>query len=373
METIMGIPMMYGIIGLAAFSAAYAIYGGLKAVAWTDVVQVFFLVGGGLVTTWLALAALGDGSGVIAGFTRLIGEFPEKFDMILDRSNPSYMELPGLSVLIGGMWIANISYWGCNQYIIQRALAAKSLPEAQNGLLFAAFLKLLMPLIVVIPGIVAFALSADIARPDQAYPWLLSNFVPVGLKGLTFAALIAAIASSLSSMTNSTSTIFTLDIYKNYINPAADDKQLVFVGRSVAFLALLVAVLVAPLLENFDQAFQFIQEFTGFISPGIVAIFLFGLFWKRASADGALWAAILTIPLSFLFKWLTPGIPFMNRMGIVFLIVSVVLVIISLRANKGDDTKSIAVPRSLFVTNTVFNVGSIVVSAILVVLYLLFW
>jgi len=373
METIMGIPMMYGIIGLAAFSAAYAIYGGLKAVAWTDVVQVFFLVGGGLVTTWLALAALGDGSGVMAGFTRLVGEFPEKFDMILDRSNPSYMELPGLSVLIGGMWIANISYWGCNQYIIQRALAAKSLPEAQNGLLFAAFLKLLMPLIVVIPGIVAYALSADIARPDQAYPWLLSNFVPIGLKGLTFAALIAAIASSLSSMTNSTSTIFTLDIYKNYINPAADDKQLVFVGRSVAFLALLVAVLVAPLLENFDQAFQFIQEFTGFISPGIVAIFLFGLFWKRASADGALWAAILTIPLSFLFKWLTPGIPFMNRMGIVFIIVSVVLIFISLRANKGDDSKAIAVPRSLFVTNTVFNVGSIVVSAILVVLYLLFW
>ncbi|MEX0772754.1 MAG: sodium/sugar symporter [Balneolales bacterium] len=395
LQTIIGIELIYGIIGLATFSAIYTVYGGLKAVAWTDVVQVIFLIGGGLLTTYMALNAFGDGAGAIAGFSGLVQEAPEKFNMILDKTSPHYQELPGLGVLIGGLWVANISYWGFNQYIIQRALAAKSIGEAQRGLMFAGFLKILMPLIVVVPGIAAYGLGADILRPDEAYPWLLDNFVVSGVRGLAFAALIAAIASSLSSMTNSTSTIFTLDIYKTYFNRDASEKTLVRTGQIVSFLAIFLAVLVAPLLSTLDQAFQFIQEFTGFISPGVVAIFLLGLFWKKATANAALWAAILTIPLSFGFKWLIPALPFLDRMGIVFLILCAVMVIISLIESRqaeqisidgpenGDvaqlvgktkaNPKAVYYEKSWFHTDTSFNIGSIGICAILAILYILFW
>jgi solute:Na+ symporter, SSS family len=385
LQTIMGVDLMYGIIGLAVFSAAYTIYGGLKAVAWTDVVQVVFLIGGGLLTTYLALSEVGEGQGAIAGFGNLLDRAPEKFIMIFDKSHPAYAFLPGISVLIGGMWIANLSYWGFNQYIIQRALAAKSLAEAQRGLAFAAFLKVLMPLIVVVPGIVAFVLQADIQRSDEAYPWLLNNFVFTGAKGLAFAALIAAVVSSLSSMTNSTSTIFTIDIFRSFIRPDASERKLVLVGRIVSAIALFIAVLVAPQLAALDQAFQFIQEFTGFISPGIVAIFALGLFWRKATANGALWAAILSIPLSFVLKFMSEGwdaigfapvmnLPFLDRMGIVFLILCVVMVVISLAETKGQDSpKSIKVEKGLFFTDPVFNMSAIAVSAIVAVLYILFW
>ena len=340
LNTIMGIKMMYGIILLAVFAATFSIFGGLKAVVWTDVIQVVVLILGGLLASIMVLNAV-DGGGVWNGFTTLIERAPEKFDMILDRSNSEFKNLPGISVLIGGMWIANLYYWGTNQYIIQRSLAAKSLKEAQKGTVFAAFLKILLPLIVVIPGIAAFVLVADIAKPDEAYPWVLDNYVSTGFKGLAFAALIAAIGSSLSSMVNSTSTIFTLDIYKPMMNQGRKDieKHLVFVGKVGAGLALIIGLLVAPLLGNIDQAFQYIQEYTGFISPGVVVIFLFGLFWKRSSANAAFIVVLLSIPLSVIFKfgpeiigWLsapfkltykvaqvfgTPGIPFMNRMGFV--------------------------------------------------------
>lgn len=372
METILDIDLMTGIIGLAVFSAIYTIYGGLKAVAWTDVVQVTFLIGGGLVTTYFALDAYGN-DGAVAGFAGLVQDLPGKFEMILDQSHEYYDDLPGLSVILGGLWVANISYWGFNQYIIQRALAAKDLAEAQRGIMFAGYLKLLMPLIVVIPGIAAFGLGAELVQADEAYPWLLSNFVATGLRGLTFAALIAAIASSLSSMTNSTSTIFTLDIYKTHFGNNPSEEKLVLVGRIVSFIAIGLAVLVAPLLNNFEQAFQFIQEFTGFISPGVVAIFLLGLYWKKATANGALWAAILTIPLSFGFKWLTPGLPFLDRMGIVFLILCGVIVLISYLEGFRDDPKSIDYSTSMFYTGTVFNIGSVGICAILALLYLLFW
>ncbi|MEX0686960.1 MAG: sodium/sugar symporter [Balneolales bacterium] len=395
LKTIMGIELIYGIIGLATFSAIYTVYGGLKAVAWTDVVQVIFLVGGGLLTTYLALSALGNGAGPIVGFSELLAAAPEKFNLILDKAHPYYYELPGLSVLLGGMWVANISYWGFNQYIIQRALAAKNIMEAQRGLMFAGYLKILMPLIVVVPGIAAYGLGADILRPDEAYPWLLDNFVMSGLRGLAFAALIAAIASSLSSMTNSTSTIFTLDIYKTFFNQHASEKKLVKVGRISSFIAIFLAVLVAPLLSTLDQAFQFIQEFTGFISPGVVAIFLLGLFWKKATSNGALWAAILTIPLSFGFKWLTPTLPFLDRMGLVFLILCAVIVVISLiegrkaaeeaaeDAEISDEVvvkdgvktnpKAVYYEKSWFHTDASFNIGSIGICAILAVLYIIFW
>ena len=253
------------------FAALYSIYGGLKAVAWTDVVQVVFLVGGGLVTTYFALDYLSDGHGFIAGFKALLQKAPEKFDMILEKGKlmipdgkggqkDAYIDLPGISVLIGGMWVANLYYWGCNQYIIQRALAAKSIKEAQSGLVFAAFLKVLLPLIVVIPGIVAFALHADIAKSDEAYPWLLHNFVPTGVKGLAFAALVAAIVSSLASMMNSVSTIFTMDFYKEYINKDASEHKLVTVGRIAAFVALLIAVFIAPMLSNLDRLFSIFKS-----------------------------------------------------------------------------------------------------------------
>lgn len=373
MNTIFGLDLWWGILTLAAFSAIYTVYGGLKSVAWTDVVQVSFLVVGGLVTTWFALDAYGEGGGAVAGLTGLIRDFPGKFEMIIDRGSEYYSELPGIWVIFGGLWVANISYWGFNQYIIQRALAAKNLQEAQRGMIFAGYLKMLMPLIVVIPGIAAFGLGAEFEQADKAYPWVLGNFVVTGLRGLTFAALIAAIASSLSSMTNSTSTIFTLDIYKTHFNPGASEKNLVLTGRVVSFLAISLAVLVAPLLNNFEQAFQFIQEFTGFVSPGVVAIFLMGFYWKKATSNGALVAAILTIPLSWAFKHWTPGIPFLNRMGIVFLILCGLIVLVSWLEGLEEDDKAIYFRKDLFRTGNVFNMGAIGICGLLAVLYLLFW
>ncbi len=373
MRTILGVPLIWGIIALALFSALYTIYGGLKAVVWTDVVQVMILIIGGLVTTYFALDQVSGGHGAFAGFSDLMAQVPEKFDMILDKSNPNYAELPGLGVLLGGMWMAHFFYWGCNQYIIQRALAAKSIKEAQRGLMFGGYLKILTPLIVVIPGIVAFALSADLAKPDEAYPWLLSTFVPTGLKGLAFAALIAAIVSSLSSMVNSTATIFSMDIYKQLINKEASEERLVFIGRVTSAVALLVAVIIAPSLSSLEQAFQFIQEFTGFISPGIFAIFIFGLFWKKATANSAVWAATLTIPLSLGIKFLIPAMPFLNRMGVVFLILSAVVVAITLLEKKGVSSKAFKIDKDLFHTDTIFNVGSIGIFAILAVLYTIWW
>ncbi|PIS29548.1 MAG: sodium/glucose cotransporter [Candidatus Marinimicrobia bacterium CG08_land_8_20_14_0_20_45_22] len=373
MRAIMGIPLIYGIIGLAIFSALYSIYGGLKAVAWTDVLQVVVLIGGGLVTTFFALSAVGNGQGILAGFGELLSHAPEKFDMILDVSNPNYKELPGLGVLLGGMWMAHFFYWGCNQYITQRGLAAKSIKEAQHGLIFAGYLKILTPLIVVIPGIVAFVLNPNLAKPDEAYPWLLNTFVPAGLKGLAFAALIAAIVSSLSSMVNSTATIFSMDIYKQIIRKNASESDLVLTGRITSVVALVIAVLIAPTLSSLQQAFQFIQEFTGFISPGIFAIFTFGLFWKKATANSALWAAALTIPLSAGIKYFIPSMPFLNRMGIVFLLLSTIVVVITLIEKKGDDSKAIQINRKLFATDAIFNAGAIGIFGILAVLYILFW
>lgn len=291
-ENVMGVPMLAGIIGLAAFAGIYSIYGGLKAVALTDVIQVVFLIGGGLITTYIALDMLGNGEGVISGFTNLCHQAEDKFHLILDKSHPGYMDLPGVSVIIGGLWVANLYYWGCNQYIIQRALAAKSVSEAQNGMLFAGFIKLLIPLLVVIPGIAAFALDAPLEKSDEAYPWLLSNLLPVGVKGIAFAALTAAIVSSLASMMNSISTIFTMDIYRSYLRPKAGQSELVRTGRWASFISLLIAVCIAPLLSGLDQAFHYIQEFTGFVSPGALAIFLAGFFYRRATANGALSAAL---------------------------------------------------------------------------------
>jgi SSS family solute:Na+ symporter len=387
LEVIMGIPMHYGVLGLALFAAAYSLYGGLSAVAWTDVIQVVFLILGGLVTTYLALNNVSEGNGVIAGLKEIYNSAPEKFSMILEPSNPEYKNLPGIGVLVGGMWVANLYYWGFNQYIIQRTLAAKSLKESQKGILLAAALKLIIPLIVVIPGIAAYVMIKDTAgfdtfKADNAYPWLL-KLLPPGMKGLAFAALTAAIVSSLASMLNSTSTIFTMDIYKQYIKPNATDKQTVNTGRLSACIALLISGIMAPLLGGIDQAFQFIQEYTGVVSPGILAVFILGLFWKKTTNKAAIIGALTSIPIAMYFKVAPKGwsssnffidVPFLDQMGYTAILTMVVIVLVSYIQNKGaKDSKGIEISKSTFKTSGIFNIASFAIMLILVALYAFFW
>jgi solute:Na+ symporter, SSS family len=399
LETILDIPMVYGVIGLAFFAAAYSLYGGLAAVAWTDVIQVIFLVLGGLVTTYLALNTVSGGEGFFAGLETIYERTPSSFQMILDESNPEYKNLPGIAVLVGGMWVANLYYWGFNQYIIQRTLAAKSLKESQKGILFAAVLKLFIPLIVVIPGIAAYVITNDpelmaslgelgqnnlpsTAEADKAYPWLL-QLLPTGMKGLAFAALSAAIVSSLASMLNSTSTIFTMDIYRPYFNPEAKDKALVRTGRISALAALLIGVIMAPLLGGIDQAFQFIQEYTGIVSPGILSVFLLGLFYKKATNKSAIIGVILSIPIAMYFKIGAKGwvdnlffvdLPFLHQMGLTAIITMVIIIVSSYIQRKGqDDEKGIDINKSTFKTSKIFNVGAFAIVICLAALYAFFW
>ena len=399
LETIMGIPMVYGVIGLALFAAAYSLYGGLSAVAWTDVIQVIFLVLGGLVTTYLALNTVSNGQGILAGLKTVYETVPEKFVMILDKSNPEYKNLPGLGVLVGGLWVANLYYWGFNQYIIQRTLAAKSLRESQKGIILAAFLKIIIPVIVVVPGIAAYVMVNDagilarlgetglqnlpsLEQADKAYPWLL-QFLPVGLKGIAFAALAAAVVSSLASMLNSTSTIFTMDIYKQYINKNASDKATVKVGRISAAVALIIACIMAPLLGGIDQAFQFIQEYTGLVSPGILAVFILGLFWKKTTNRGAIAGALVSIPIALYFKIAPKGwadsaffanVPFLDQMGYTCLLSMLVIILVSLVQNKGaDDPRGIPVSSKTFATSPKFNIGAFATMIVVAAIYAFFW
>ena len=399
LETIMGVPMVYGVMGLALFAAAYSLYGGLSAVSWTDVIQVVFLVMGGLVTTYLALDAVSGEAGMWAGMQAMMEVAPERFVMILEKGHPQYNNLPGIGVLVGGMWVANLYYWGFNQYIIQRTLAAKSLKEAQRGILFAAVLKLILPLVVVLPGIAAYVMINDpavmaglgdgasnnmpsLAEADKAYPWLL-QFLPAGLKGLAFAALTAAIVSSLASMLNSTSTIFTMDIYKQYIRPDADDRTTVNMGRISATVALVIAAFMAPLLGGIDQAFQFIQEYTGVVSPGILAVFVMGLFWKKATNKGAIWGALSSIPVAMYFKVAPKGwsdsalfldLPFLDQMGWTALLTMAIIAAVSWREGQGqEDAKAISLSGETFQTGRLYNVGAFAVMMVLVALYAMFW
>ena len=373
LKSIFGIKLIYGIIGLAVFSLLYTVVNGLKAIASTDIIQVFFLLIGGLVTTWFAVNHVGGNTGIINGFETMFAEIPEKFHMIIKKSDPNYFYLPGIRAIIGGIWIAGIYYFGANQYIIQKAFGAKSLKEAQKGMVFAGYLKMILPFVVVIPGIVAFALSADIAKPDEAYPWILENIVPAGIKGLIFAALIAAIVSSFSAIINSTSTIFTMDLYKPYFNKNATEKRLVAVGRISGIVAMGIAVIVAPLLGSIDQAFQFIQEYTGMISPGVTAIFVFGMFWKRTTSTAALWGTILSIPVSAALKFIIPEMPFLDQMLVSFVIISVIIVIISLLDKKGNENKGLEISRKIFRTDNFFNILSIIIIIRFSAIYIVFW
>lgn len=397
-HNVAGIDQNAALIALGLFALLYQLYGGLKAVALTDIVQVTLLVMGGLIVSYLTLDQIGGGQGVVAGFNTLMNAHPEKFDMILSPDNPFYKDLPGIAVLVGGMWIANLSYWGFNQYIIQRALAAKNLGEAQKGITLAAYLKLLMPVIIVLPGIAAVMLAPNLAVGDEAYPTML-KLLPPGLLGLVFAALVAAIIASTASKINSIGTIFTLDLYakargintrgENGEGKTGQEKHLVLVGRVVAAVAVIIAILAAkPLIGQSDQAFQFIQEFSGFFTPGITVIFLLGLFWKPATEAGAIVAAVTSVLLSVVLKsiisiehpvsYIPEGLntwlfPFMNRMLFVFLVSLALAMIVSVLFKGRGNANRVTMEGVSFKTPNVFNVAGVGVILILIALYSVWW
>jgi SSS family solute:Na+ symporter len=406
-SSISGLNITFCMIFLAFFAIMITL-GGMKVIGYTDVIQVVFLILGGLVTTYLALnlVATEFGSeGVISGFNLMREKADDHFHMIFDKSNDNYMDLPGLSVLIGGMLIINLNYFGCNQYITQRALGA-DLKTARSGILFAAFLKLLMPIIVVLPGIAAFVLYQNghfqtemlqdgTVNPDRAYPILL-NLLPVGLKGLSFAALTAAVVASLAGKANSIATIFTLDVYKEKLNTEASEKKLVNVGKITIITAMIIAVVVAPFL-GIDKkgGFQYIQEYTGFVSPGVFAMFILGFFWKKTTSNAALFATIGGFILSIIFKFMpafvdlsflnpigfaVPNadgvfeIPFIDRMGFVFLICVIGMYFISIyETKKGVQTNGLEVDTKMFKMAPSFMVGALIILSVLAALYTVFW
>lgn len=361
--------LMVIILILFLIAGIYSIYGGLASVAWTDVMQVTFLVGGGLITAYAALNVIANQLNLDGGALGALGEVfsslksidgDTHFNLVVQRNaelypvingtatqaSDPYFDIPGIAVIVGALWLTNLGYWGFNQYIIQKGLAAKSLGEAQKGMVFAAFLKILIPFIVCIPGVCAFyimseqpemfaSLAGGIERSDDAYPFLIRNFTPVFVKGLSFAALAAAVISSLASMFNSTSTIFTMDIYKEFFNKKASEKTLVNVGRITSIVALVLALIaVYPIMGGADQAFQIIQEYSGFVYPGVVVIFGLGLLWKRASGAAAVVTAIGTFVFSILFKFMMPATPFLLRMGYVFICLVVIFITMSLYSKK---------------------------------------
>ena len=371
-NSLTGIDEVYGLILLAALSLAYSLWGGLKAVALTDIIQVVLLIFGGLAVSYIALTTIGDGN-LLAGLVTVYNEVPEKFDMILSPDNPAYSDLPGVWVLIGGLWIAHFAYWGFNQYITQRALGAKSLPEAQKGVMFAAYLKLLMPLVIVLPGICAAVLYPTLEKSDQAYPTMMA-LLPHGLLGLTFAALIAAIVSSLASMTNSVSTIFTMDIYRSFSREEPSQAKLINIGRNVAWISLVIAVSCAkPLLGSLESAFQYIQEFTGFFTPAILVIFLVALFWKKATTMSVLVAAGTSLVLSVFIYYVFPDYPFIHRMGVVFLLSGLTCYMTALIQGYSDQEKAIDLNGINFSTSRGFNLSTVAIVAVLVVIYGLLW
>lgn len=370
-NTVADVDIFYGLIFLGAFAAAYSLYGGLKAVAFTDIIQVVLLVAGGFYLSYITLNIISEDAGVLAGFSKLMALAPEKFDMILSADNEYYELLPGITSLVGAVWVLHFAYWGFNQYIIQRALAAKSIGEAQKGIAFAAMLKLIMPIIVVLPGIAAFVIFPELETSDQAYPALM-KLMPPGMLGLVFAALVAAIVSSLGSMTNSISTIFTMDIY-SYYKPDRSQNHYVMIGRIVSFISLIIAMIMAkPLLGNFDQAFQYIQEYTGFFTPGIVVIFLLGMFWNRTTPKGALAAAIGSFLASLAFKLVWPALPFLDRMNFVSVICFILAVSVSLMVKEESDQVH-AMEKADFHTSKSYNLVGVAVLIVLSVIYISWW
>ena len=395
-SSIAPVSFQFCVIGLSLFSIIVTL-GGMKVIGYTDMFQVIVLILGGLVTTYLSLTLLseqfGFGKDILKGLWVLKQEAPDHLHMILDKASPHYSELPGISVLVGGMLINNLAYWGCNQYIVQRALGA-DLKTARKGILFAAFLKLLVPIIAVLPGIAMYVMhqngmfqkemidAAGVLKPDQAYPTLM-NLLPAGLKGVALAALTAAIVASLAGKANSISTIFSLDIYKKYFNKEASERKLVLTGRWVVVAAMFIAALVAPALKSLDQAYQFIQEYVGFFSPGVLAIFLLGMFWKKTTASAGLAGALLTVPIAAVLKFLPvwtngafPDFPFLDRMSIAFFLIVILMVLISLlkpEPKLEHEIHKIEVDTAMFKVSSEFIIGSFIICGVLVALYTVFW
>lgn len=363
-HTLFNIPLTLSIIVLSIIACAYTTYGGLKAVVYTDVIHVFALILGGIIATFLGIRAIG-------GFGNLWVTSADKFHMVLPSNHP---ELPWFGVFVG-LWIPNMFYWGCNQFITQRTLAAKNIEEAQKGVVFAGYLKLLIPLIVVIPGIIAFSLySKELPRADMAYPYLIKQLVPPGFRGIIFAALVAATVSSLDSLCNSCATIFTLDIYKRYINKISTEKRLIVVGRITTVLAVIIATIIAPLLSQFHLIFSYIQKFWGFISPGVVVVFFFGIFWKRATSRGAIISLASSIPVYAALQRIVPEMAFLNQMVVSLIILSLVMITASY-TQKPDYERAIEMAdyRKLIKTTKTFNITSIILIGIVITLYILFF
>jgi solute:Na+ symporter, SSS family len=378
-HAVTGLSLTMSLILLALVAGNYALYVGLKAAAFSDVVQVAMLVLGGLVISFFSLeqisASAGGGGGIdglVFGFQTLQTRLPEHFHMILAPDNPYYKYLPGIAVLLGGMWIVHFAYWGFNQYIVQRALTARSIHEVHNGVVLAAFLKLLMPLIVVLPGICAAYLMPHLSRSDEAYPALMT-LLPSGLLGFVFVALVAAIIASMGSTLSSIATIFTVDVFK-VLHKKASKRLQVIIGRFAAIAALIIAMAVAtPLLGHFDQAFQYIQEYNGFFTPGITVIFVLGMFWKRTTETGALLAAVGSVAISAFYAVFFPAVPFIERMGYAFGICLVLAVGASLASKTKETASGIDVSGIDYSTGPIYNIAIIAIAAILAGLYWLWW
>ncbi len=403
------------VIALAVFALIITL-GGMKVIGYTDVIQVLVLIVGGLATTYIALTLVserfGHGSDVLAGFTAMMQDAPDHFRMILEKPEPNatqadinkYLMLPGIAMYFAGQWIVNLNYWGCNQYITQRALGA-DLKTARTGILFAGLLKLMMPVIVMLPGIAAYVLykngglQTEMApggkfNPDNAYSAIL-GFLPNGLRGLSLAALTAAIVASLAGKANSISTIFTLDIYRKYINTSAHEKKLVWIGRIAIVAAMLLSIVFTwdDLLGiGGEGGFTFIQKYTGFISPGVFAIFILGMFWKRTTGSAAIGGVLVGFALSVLFNNYAPAlfgnetllytafpngkggyeIPFLICMGWSFFFTVIAMVLISLTGPK-ENPKAFELDKTMFKIAPSTWVLIIITVLLLTALYVKFW
>jgi len=321
-QAIFGVDLLIGIWLIGLVAGAYTVYGGLKAVVWTDLIQGLGLLIGGAIVAVLAIQRVG-------GLDTFVRGGADKLHVILPADHP---DIPWTALLMG-IWIPNIFYWGCNQFITQRTLGARSLAAGQNGVLLAAGIKLLIPFIIIFPGIAAFELFRDqIAKPDEAYPVLIRNLLPAGLRGIMLAALFGAVMSSLDSMLNSAATIFTMDIYRPLLRPQASERSLLTVGRAVTGLLVVVGCLLAPLPARFPGVFDYIQRVWGFVSPGVVAVFLVGLVSRRTPQSAAVAALLGSVVIYGALQAFAPRMAFLNHMAITFAVLVMLMAAIRVAA-----------------------------------------
>lgn len=350
MQSMFGLPLIYGLAILCFIGGGYTIYGGLKSVAFTDIIQVAVLIAGGLAVTIVGLIKVGKADPMFAdtlfgGFQALLHGSPEKFHMVQSYNHP---DLPWIGVFFGGLWLANIFYWGCNQFITQRTLAARNVWHGQMGVVFAGYLKLLVPVLVVLPGIIAFRLydpqtglshqEFALSKGDLAFPTLVKLLLPSGISGLVMAGLMGAVMSTIASLLSSSSSIFTFDVYQRYLSKDAGHQQLIRVGRITAFSVLIIATIFGYYLRDLAAIFRYIQKFWSIAWPAITAVFLAGFFYKRANGRGSLialiagpvWAVLFTVMES---AEMLPPLAFLNRAIIDFLFCCLIIWLFRNRAD----------------------------------------